>query len=80
MGLPPQSLTASTSSTNSQLVILQLIGTPSYPYILQAATNLTPLIVWQSIFTNPADANGNWSFTVTNLSGVPAGFYRAVAQ
>jgi hypothetical protein len=80
VGLPPQNLTASTSSTNSQQLSLQLTGTPSYPYILQAATNLTPPINWQSIFTNPADANGNWSFTVTNLSGVPAGFYRAVAQ
>jgi alpha-tubulin suppressor-like RCC1 family protein len=80
VGLPPQSLTASTSSTNSQQLSLQLTGTPSYPYILQSATNLTPPIVWQSIFTNPADANGNWSFALTNLSGVPAGFYRAVAQ
>ena len=80
VGLPPQSLTASTSSTNSQQLSLQLTGTPSYPYILQAATNLTPPINWQSIFTNPADANGNWSFALTNLSGIPAGFYRAVAQ
>jgi len=80
VGLPPQNLTASTSSTNSQQLSLQLTGTPSYPYILQAATNLTPPINWQSIFTNPADANGNWSFALTNLSGIPAGFYRAVAQ
>jgi hypothetical protein len=35
---------------------------------------------WQSILTNPADGNGNWSFTVTNLPGLPAGYYRAVAQ
>jgi hypothetical protein len=44
------------------------------------ATNLTPPVNWQPVFTNPADANGNWSFTVTNLPDVPAGFYRAVGQ
>jgi alpha-tubulin suppressor-like RCC1 family protein len=80
VGLPPQTLTAKTSSANSQQVILQLTGTPSYLYILQSATNLTPPIVWQSIFTNSADTNGNWSFTVTNLMALPEGFYRAVGQ
>jgi len=80
IGLPPQSLTASTSSTNSQQLTLQLTGTPSYPYILQSATNLMPPINWQSIFTNPADANGNWSFAVTNLTIMPERFYRAVGQ
>jgi len=59
---------------------LQLTGTPSYPYILQSATNLMPPINWQSIFTNPADANGNWSFAVTNLTIMPERFYRAVGQ
>ncbi len=78
VGLPPQSFTA--SSANSQQLILQLTGTPSYPYILQSTTNLTPPIVWQSIFTNSADENGNWSFTVTNLTIMPERFYRAVGQ
>jgi alpha-tubulin suppressor-like RCC1 family protein len=59
---------------------LQFTGTPNYPYILQTATNLTPPVNWQSVFTNPADANGNWIFTVTNLTDLPAGYYRAVGQ
>ena len=80
VGLPPQSLAASTANTNSQQLSLQLTGTPSYPYILQMATNLTPPIVWQCVCTNCADTNGNCSFIVTNLSGIPAGFFRAVAQ
>ena len=82
VGLPPQSFTASSStvSANGQQLILQLAGTPSYPYILQMATNLTPPVIWQCVFTNCADTNGNCNFTVTNLSGVPAGFYRAVGQ
>ena len=58
---------------------LQLTGSPNYPYILQTTTNLTPPVNWQPVYTNPADANGNWSFTVTNLPA-PAGYYRAVAQ
>jgi hypothetical protein len=59
---------------------VQLTGSPNYPYILQMATNLTPPVNWQSILTNPADANGNWTFTVTNLTDLPAGYYRAVGQ
>jgi len=55
-------------------------GTPNYPYILQSATNLTPPISWKSIRTNYADTNGNWSFTVTNLSAAPNLFYRALGQ
>jgi hypothetical protein len=76
--LPPQSFSGQ-AATNGGLQ-LQFSGTPNYPYILQMATDLTPPVNWQSILTNPADANGNWSFTVTNLLGLPAGFYRAVGQ
>ena len=81
IGLPPQSFTASnTSGVNGTQLTLQLSGTPTYPYILQTATNLTPPVNWQSMFTNPADANGNWDLTVSNLVALPGGFYRAVGQ
>jgi len=76
--LPPQNFSA--SSINGQQLTLQLTGTPGYPYILQSATNLTPPVNWQSILTNPADVNGNWSFVVTNTTTVPANFFRAVGQ
>jgi hypothetical protein len=59
---------------------VRLTGSPNYPYIVQTATNLTPPVSWQPIFTNPADGNGNWTFTITNLTDLPAGYYRAVAQ
>jgi hypothetical protein len=72
----PQNFTAQNFGSGLQI---QFAGTPYSPYILQMATNLTPPVNWQSILTNPADLKGNWSFTVTNLSAVPAGFYRAVA-
>ena len=78
VGQSPQGFEA--SSTNSQQLTLQLAGTPNYPYILESATNLTPPVVWQPVFTNYADTNGNWSFTITGLTNSPAGYYRAVAQ
>jgi len=67
------------SSTNGNQLALQLAGTPNYPYILQSATNLTPLISWKSIRTNNADTNGNWLFIDTNLNAGQK-FYRAVGQ
>jgi sugar lactone lactonase YvrE len=76
--LPPQGFNGQ-AVTNAGLQ-LQFTGTPNYPYILQMTTNLTPPVNWQSILTNPADGNGNWSFTVTNLTDLPAGYYRAVGQ
>ena len=78
VGQSPQSF--GVSSTNSQQLTLQLSGTPNYPYILESATNLTPPVVWLPVFTNYADTNGNWSFTITGLTNTPAGYYRAVAQ
>jgi sugar lactone lactonase YvrE len=76
--LPPQSFSGQAVSNGG--LQLQFTGTPNYPYILQMATDLTPPVNWQSILTNPADANGNWNFTVTNLTDLPAGYYRAVGQ
>jgi len=75
--LPPQSFIA--SSTNGNQLNLQFTGTPNYSYILQSATNLTPPVNWQPVLTNPADANGNWQFSDTNLNGSQK-FYRALGQ
>jgi NHL repeat len=71
--LPPQNFFVQNVGTGLQM---QFTGTPYYPYILQSATNLTPPINWQSIFTNSADVNGNWQFTDTNLNAGQK-FYRA---
>jgi hypothetical protein len=71
--LSPQNLSAQNVGTGLQM---QFSGTPNYTYILQSATNLTPPINWQSIFTNHTDVNGNWQFTDTNLNAGQK-FYRA---
>lgn len=73
----PAQIFASQNSTNGGLQ-LQFTGTPYFPYILQSTTNLTPPVQWQSILTNSTDGNGNWSFTLTNLTSAPDCFYQAV--
>ncbi len=75
VGTPPQSLSVAPSSSNS--IIVQMSGTPEFPYVLQTATNLVPPVNWQSVLTNFTDANSVWSFTDTNTSPFSAKFYRA---
>jgi len=74
---PPQGFVA--YSTNTGQLSLRFAGTPNFPYVLQSATNLTPPVNWQPIFTNPADGSGNWQFTDTNLNSGQR-FYRALGQ
>jgi hypothetical protein len=75
--LPPKSFKG--IFTNSHQLRLQFTGTTNYPYILQSATNLMLPVNWQPVLTNPADSNGNWQFTDTNLNERQK-FYRAVGQ
>jgi len=72
--LPPQEFSVQNVMTGLQM---SLTGSPSFPYILQSATNLTPPVSWKSIRTNYADISGNWQFTDTNVNGDQK-FYRAV--
>ena len=74
--VPPQQFTGQFAGGGLHV---QFVGTPNYPYILQSATNLTPPINWQPVLTNPADSNGNWQFTDSNLNNGQK-FYRAVGQ
>ncbi len=74
--LPPQNFTAKHLGTGLQL---QFTGTPYRQYFLQSATNLTPLIIWRSLYTNSVDASGNWQFTDTNLNEGQK-FYRVMVH
>jgi hypothetical protein len=76
--LPPQHFKISWGGGSNGL-LMQLSGTPGWPYVLQATTNLTPVVNWLSLTTNFADTNGNWTFTDTNLPLLPVRFYRANA-
>jgi hypothetical protein len=73
---PPQNFSA--SMIPGQGLQLQLTGTPGIAYVLLATTNLVQPINWQPIFTNAADANGNWTFIDTNALTMPSRFYRAM--
>ena len=74
--LSPQNFSAQNVVTGLQM---NLTGTPSFPYVLQSATNLTSPINWKSIRTNYSDVSGNWQFTDTNMNGDQK-FYRAMGQ
>jgi len=63
---------------NPNVLYMQLIGTPDFPYILQSTTNLADPN-WQSIMTNSADDDGIWNITITNSPTVPAQFFQIVA-
>jgi sugar lactone lactonase YvrE len=58
-------------------VMLNLLTAPNTSSRVLAATNLTPPIVWQPIYTNVPGANGAWQFTDTNTSQYPVRFYRS---
>jgi len=57
-------------------VTLNLLTAPNISSEVQAATNLTPPVVWQSLGTNVPGTNGMWQFTDSNASQWPARFYR----
>ena len=49
-------------------------GIPTYNYVLEMATNLTPPVVWVPLLTNPAAYNG--ALIYTNVSGAPQSYDR----
>lgn len=78
LGLVGMSNQGSGGVGGTNALILQMFGTPNYPYILQSTTNLANP-VWQSLMTNSADINGIWNITVTNLQGIPCEYFRVAA-
>jgi uncharacterized repeat protein (TIGR03803 family) len=59
-------------------VTLYFLGTPGSTNVVQAATSLTPPVMWQNVSTNVADAGGAWQFTDSNTTN--ARFYRSYVQ
>ena len=58
-------------------VTLDFAGGVGQTYLLQATTNLTPPVVWQTLSTNVAGTDGTWQFSDTNALNYPAQFYRS---
>jgi autotransporter-associated beta strand protein len=85
-GASPQQVNAPPAVTGISVLSdgslqLNFSGTAGSVYLIEAATNLTPPIVWTTLSTNTADTNGLFSFidlTATNYNGR---YYRtAVSQ
>jgi hypothetical protein len=55
-------------NTNNTVTIF-CSGTAGCNYLMQAATNLVPPVVWQNVSTNVADTNGTWQFTDSLTNG-----------
>jgi len=56
---------------------VRLNGAPArQALVLESARSLAPPVNWQPVFTNAADASGNWAFTNANVQASPALYYR----
>ncbi|MCX8092402.1 MAG: NAD(P)H-hydrate epimerase, partial [Verrucomicrobiae bacterium] len=55
---------------------INAFGSPGLPHVLDATTNLNPVIVWLPLLTNTADGNGNLNFTDSSATNFPQRFYR----
>ena len=60
-------------------VTLDFASVPDSTNVVLCATNLLPPIVWQSLSTNVAGADGDWQYADTNIAGLSARFYRSAA-
>jgi uncharacterized repeat protein (TIGR03803 family) len=74
---PPVLISAATVSSNGSFTTV-FSGTPNSTNFIQMATNLVPPIVWQTIATNVADANGHWQMANPNVYRYSQQYYRAV--
>jgi uncharacterized repeat protein (TIGR01451 family) len=57
-------------------ITLKLAGAPGSTYVLEATTNLAPIVVWLPIATNQLDASGVWQFTDPQAVNFEQQFYR----
>jgi hypothetical protein len=55
---------------------LRLAGIPSYYYLVQAATNMTPPTNWVTLATNQADGDGLWNYDDLDATNFPSRYYR----
>jgi hypothetical protein len=61
-------------------VQLNFSGTAGGVYLIEAATDLTPPIVWTTLSTNTADTNGVFSFTDVPVTNYNGRYYRMASQ
>ena len=62
---------------SNRSVTLFILSQPNSTNEVLCTTSLAPPVVWQSISTNLAGANGDWRFTDTNAASYQMRFYRS---
>jgi sugar lactone lactonase YvrE len=65
---------------SNRSVTLFILSQPNSINEVLCTTSLVPPVVWQSISTNIAGADGNWEFTDTNAISFPMRFYRCLTK
>src|SRR6185369_6138986 len=58
-------------------VTINFAGIPGRNYLVQAATNLAPPVIWQTLSTNAAGTNGLWSFADLEATNYAQRYYRS---
>jgi uncharacterized repeat protein (TIGR01451 family) len=72
----PAPVIAGVAANTDGSITLKLAGAPGSTYVLEATTNLAPIVVWLPIATNQLDASGLWHFTDPQAVNFEQQFYR----
>jgi uncharacterized repeat protein (TIGR01451 family) len=72
----PAPVVAGVVANSDGSITLKLAGAPGSIYILEATTNLAPIVVWLPIATNQLDSSGVWQFTDPQAVNFEQQFYR----
>ena len=75
---PAETILITSMNYQGGMAMIQFIGSPNKPYILQAKDTLD-VADWSNISTNQSNANGNGSFRDTDAKNHPTRFYRIAA-
>ena len=73
--IPPPTVTGIASLADGS-VQLNLLGVSNQLYCVQAATNMTPPVYWETLSTNSADSSGLLQYSDSGATNYPARFYR----
>jgi Regulator of chromosome condensation (RCC1) repeat len=76
INLPPPVLNGLKNLTNGNFS-LTLNGVPGRNHVIEAATNLTPPVIWTPMTTNLTGTNGVFNYTNSSTTNFPKRFFRA---
>ncbi len=71
------SIISSIVANSDGSMTIDFSGAPTSTYLVETATNLMSPVVWQTVSTNTADANGLWQNIDSSAGNSPCRFYRS---